>query len=142
MNLEPSPDRVAFQIARTTISLNYPGEELENLDCEVLVVSADVPPQDGKTDEQHKERKNANIERALRRQQELDAAAPAVSQQLVNGNVEQQAPAALAAPQPCQQGNEPCANRLCARDLLRDFERDGHKYTTLHKPTWEPLLLP
>jgi hypothetical protein len=49
MNWEPSLDRLAFQIARTTISPNYPGEELETLDREVLVVSADVPPQDGET---------------------------------------------------------------------------------------------
>jgi hypothetical protein len=40
MNREPSPDRLAFQIARTTISPNYPGEELETLDREVLVDSA------------------------------------------------------------------------------------------------------
>jgi hypothetical protein len=31
MNREPCPDRLAFQIARTTISPNYPGEELETL---------------------------------------------------------------------------------------------------------------
>jgi hypothetical protein len=31
MNREPSPDRLMFQIARTTISPNYPGEELETL---------------------------------------------------------------------------------------------------------------
>jgi hypothetical protein len=34
MNREPSPDRLAFQIARTTISLNYPREGLETLDRE------------------------------------------------------------------------------------------------------------
>jgi hypothetical protein len=51
MNREPSPDCLAFQIARTTISPNYLGEELETLDHETLVVSADVPPQDGETDE-------------------------------------------------------------------------------------------
>jgi hypothetical protein len=44
LNRETSPDRLAFQIARTTISPNYPGEELETLDREILVVSADVPP--------------------------------------------------------------------------------------------------
>jgi hypothetical protein len=32
-----------FHIAHTTIFPNYPGEELETLDREVLVVSADVP---------------------------------------------------------------------------------------------------
>jgi hypothetical protein len=44
LNREPSPDLLAFQIARTTISSNYPGEELKNLDDQILVVSADVPP--------------------------------------------------------------------------------------------------
>jgi hypothetical protein len=48
---ETSPDHLAFQIDRTTISSNYPGEELEILDPQILVVSADVPPQDGETDE-------------------------------------------------------------------------------------------
>jgi hypothetical protein len=51
MNREPSPNRLAFHIARTTISPNYPGEELETLDREVLVISTDVPPQDGETNE-------------------------------------------------------------------------------------------
>jgi hypothetical protein len=45
MNRELSPDHLTFQIARTTISLNYPGEEFKTLDHEVLVVSVDVPPQ-------------------------------------------------------------------------------------------------
>jgi hypothetical protein len=51
MNREPSSDRLMFQITRTTISPNYPGEEFETLDREVLVVSADIPPQDGETNE-------------------------------------------------------------------------------------------
>jgi hypothetical protein len=75
MNREPSSDRLTFQIARTTISPNYPREELETLDREVLVVSADVPPQDGEIDEQRVERENANAGRAARRQQELATAA-------------------------------------------------------------------
>jgi hypothetical protein len=83
-NREPSPDRLAFQIARTTISSNYPGEEFEAPDREVLVVSADVPPQDGETDEQRVERENANTARAVRRQQELAAAAPAAGQHAGN----------------------------------------------------------
>jgi hypothetical protein len=132
MNREPSPDRLAFQIAGTTISSNYPGEELETLDREVLVVSTDIPSQDGETNEQRQERVNANAERAIRRQQELAAVAPAVGQQPVNpwqlnDNVEQQAPVEPTTPQLCQQGNEPRANRLRARDLLRDSERDGHE---------------
>jgi hypothetical protein len=126
MNREPSPDRLTFQIARTTISPNYPGEELETLDREVLVVFADVPPQDGETDEQRVERENANAGRAARRQQELAAAAPAAGQQAGNAgqgndNIGAQAPTAPANPQQ----HEPRANRLRARDLLRDFERDG-----------------
>jgi hypothetical protein len=66
LNQETSLDRLAFQIARITISPNYPGEELETLDSEVLVVSAEVPPQDGETDEQRQERENANAARAVR----------------------------------------------------------------------------
>jgi hypothetical protein len=77
MNRESSPDRLAFQIARKTISPNYLGEEFETLDRKVLVVSADVPPQDGETDEQCVEHENANANRVARQQQELVAAAPA-----------------------------------------------------------------
>jgi hypothetical protein len=66
LNRETSPDRLAFQIAHTTISPNYPGEEFETLDRQILVVSADVPPQDGETDEQRQECENANAARAVR----------------------------------------------------------------------------
>jgi Mn-containing catalase len=119
MNRDPSLDRLAFQITRTTISPNYLGEELETLDREVLIVSADVPPQDGEIDEQHQERENANAVRAVRRQQELIAAGQQPGQQLVNtgqvnDNVGQQAPVAPAAPQQQRQDNQPRANRLCA----------------------------
>jgi hypothetical protein len=82
MNREPSPDRLAFQITRTTISLNYPGEELETLDREILVISADVPPQDRETDEQRQERENTNAARAVHLQQELAATVLAAGQQL------------------------------------------------------------
>jgi hypothetical protein len=86
------------------ISANYPREEFEALDCQIFVVSVDVPLQDGETDEQHQERENANAARVVRRQQELAAAAPGAGDQpanaeQVNANVEQQAPAAPAAPQ-------------------------------------------
>jgi hypothetical protein len=126
MNRELSPDRLAFQIARTTISPNYPGEEFETLDHEVLVVSADVPPQDGETDEQRVERENANTNRAALRQQELTTATPAAGQhvgnaQQGNDNIRMQAPAAPAN----HQQHEPCANHLRARDLPREFERGG-----------------
>jgi hypothetical protein len=46
LNQGSSPDRLAFQVAHTTISPNYPEEESETLDGQILVVSADVPPQD------------------------------------------------------------------------------------------------
>jgi hypothetical protein len=51
MNQESSPDRLVFQVAHTTISPNYPREEFETPDRQILVVSADVPPQDGEIDE-------------------------------------------------------------------------------------------
>jgi hypothetical protein len=75
LNQDSSPDHLAFQVAHTTISPNYPGEEFETLDRQILVVSADVPPQYGETDEQHQERENANTARAVRRQQEIAATA-------------------------------------------------------------------
>jgi hypothetical protein len=68
LNRETSLDRLAFQIARTTISPNYPGEDSETLDREILAVFADVPPQDGETDEQRQECENADAARAVRRQ--------------------------------------------------------------------------
>jgi hypothetical protein len=103
-NQESSPDRLAFQVARTTISPNYPGEDFETPDRQILVVSADVPPQDGETDKQRQERENANAARAVRRQQELAIAAPVAGQPpanagQVNVNIGQQAPATPAAPQ-------------------------------------------
>jgi hypothetical protein len=124
INREPSPDRLTFQIARTTISPNYPGEAFVTSDREVLVVSAVVPLQDGETDEQCVERENANTARVVRRQQELVAAASAAKQP--PGNIGMQEPAAPIAPQPHQQ-HEPRRSRLRARDLLRDFEQDGHE---------------
>jgi hypothetical protein len=111
------------------ISPNYRREEFETLDRQILVISADVPPQDGETDEQRQERENANATRAIQRQQKIAAAAPGAGQQpanveQVNANTGQQALAAPAAPQQRRQDDQPRANRLCARDLLRDFERD------------------
>jgi hypothetical protein len=130
MNLESSSDRLAFQVTHTKISPNYPGEEFETLDRQILVVSANVPPQDGETDEQRQERENANAARAVGRQQDLATAAPGAGHQpanvgQVNANVGQQAPVAPAAPQQRRHDDPPRANRLCVRDLLRDFEHDG-----------------
>jgi hypothetical protein len=102
LNQESSPDRLAFQVAHTTISPNYPGEEFETPDRQILVVFADVPPQDRETDTQRQERENTNAARAVRRQQEV--AAPAADLQLanvgrVNANPAQQALVEPAAPQ-------------------------------------------
>jgi hypothetical protein len=126
--------RLAFQIARTTISPNYSGEELEALDREILVVSTGIPPQEGETDEQCHEHENANASRVVHRQQEFAAVVQAAGQQpgqqpintrQVNDNVAQQASAAPGAPQQQHQDNQPRANRRRARVFLRDFERDG-----------------
>jgi hypothetical protein len=84
LNQESSSDRLAFQVAHTMISPNYPGEELETLDHHILVVSADVPLQDGKTDAQRQERENANAARAVRRQQEIAGATPGAGLQPAN----------------------------------------------------------
>jgi hypothetical protein len=54
LNQESAPDRLALQVNHTTISPNYPGEEFETTDRQILAISADVPPQDGETDEQRK----------------------------------------------------------------------------------------
>jgi hypothetical protein len=67
LNQETSPDRLAFQITRTTIFPNYLREELETLYHEILVVSTDVAPQDGEIDEQRQERENANAVKGVRR---------------------------------------------------------------------------
>jgi hypothetical protein len=84
LNQESSPDRLAFLVAHTTISPNYPREELETLDRQILVVSADVPQQDGETDVQRQERENANAARAVQRQQKIATAAPGVGLQPAN----------------------------------------------------------
>jgi hypothetical protein len=103
------------------------------------VVSADVPPQRRETEEQHIESENANAARATCRQQELDAATTGAGHHACNvvqgvGNQPAGivgkgvlAPAAQAAPQQQQNRNEPRQNRLRARDLLKDFEQDGHE---------------
>jgi hypothetical protein len=84
LNQESSLDRLAFQVAHTTISPNYPGEEFETLDRQILVISADVPPRDGETDEQRQERENSNAARAVRRQQDIAVAAPGAGLQPAN----------------------------------------------------------
>jgi hypothetical protein len=149
LNQKSSPDRLAFQIARTTISPNYPGEELETLDRQNLVISVDVPPQDGETDEQRQERENANAAIVVRRQQEIAAAAPGAGQQLgqqplnvkqVNANARNKhlrhhlplnSGATMTHLVPTDYMHETSSGTSSATDL---------KFTTRRKPTWEPLL--
>jgi hypothetical protein len=119
MDQESSLDRLAFQVAHTTISPNYPGKEFETLDRQILVVSADVPLEDGETNGQCQERENSNAARAVRRQQELAAATLGAGHQpanagQVNANAVQQAPAAPAAPQQRRHDDPPRANKLRA----------------------------
>jgi hypothetical protein len=110
-----------------------------------LAVSADVPPQDGETDVQLQERKNANAARAVQRQQEIVVVAPCAGLQpantgQVNANPVQQALVAQAAPQQRRHDDPPRANRLRARDLLRDFERDGHEVYNSPQTNWGAAL--
>jgi hypothetical protein len=145
MNQESSPDRLAFQVSHTTISPNYPGEEFQTLDRQILVVSVDVPLRDGETNEQRQQRENANAARAVRRQQELAIAAPGAGHQpanagQVNTNVGQQAPAAPA------HSSDTMMIYLVPTDCVRDTSSGTSsamdlKSTTRRKPTWE-LLLP
>jgi hypothetical protein len=65
LNQESSPNHLLFQVAHTTISPNYSGEELKTLDRQILVVSANVPPEDGETNEQRQESENANAAKAV-----------------------------------------------------------------------------
>jgi hypothetical protein len=104
LNQESSLDHLAFQVAHTTIFPNYPGEEFETPDRQILVVSTDVPPQDGETGVHRQERENANVARAVQQQQEIAAAAPAAglppaNAGQVNTNPEQQALVVPVAPQ-------------------------------------------
>jgi hypothetical protein len=151
MNQESSPERLAYQVAHTTISPNYPGEEFETLDRQILVVSTDVPLQNGETDKQQQEHENTNATRAVRRQQELAVAAPGAGRPLanagqVNANVGQQAPAAPADPQQRCRDDLPRANRLkvynspqtnlgaalAALNLLEDSPMVRHLQANVH----------
>jgi hypothetical protein len=111
-----------------------------------LVVSANVPPQDGEIDEQHQEHENANAARAVRRQQELVAAAQV---QATNRLMPDKSP-----PMP---GNKHLRHQLLLSsdgmmihhvptDCVRETSSGtssvmDSKSTTHHKPTWELLLL-
>jgi hypothetical protein len=138
---------------------NYPGKEFETPDRQILIVFADVPPQDGETDEQRQERENVNAARAIRRQQEVATPAPGAGLQLanagqvnanagqvnandghVNANAGQQVLVAPAAPQQRCQDDAPRANRLHREISSGTSSATDSKYTTHRKPTWGPLL--
>jgi hypothetical protein len=152
LNQESSLDRLAFQVAHTTFSPNYAGEEFETPDRQILVVSADAPPQDEETDEQRQECENSNATRAVRRQREVTAPAPGAGLQpanagQVNANVGQVNANA---------GNKHLWHQLphnsnaktthleptdCVREISSGtLNTMDSKYTTHRKPIWEPLL--
>jgi hypothetical protein len=146
LNLETSLDRLAFQITRTTILPNYPREELETVDCEILVVSADVPPQDGETDEQHQERENANAARAVRR----SLPPPQV---LANSQVKNRSTRDRSTTMPSNKhlwhqlplSSEATMTHLVPTEYTQEISlgissATASKFTTLRKPTWDPLL--
>jgi hypothetical protein len=150
LNRETSQDRLAFQIARTPISPNYLGVDFETLGHQILVVSVDVPPQDGETNEQCQASENANAARAVRRRQKIAAAAAGAGQQpgqqpldagQVNANTGQQAPAATAAPQQWRHDDPPCTHRDYVHETSSGTScAMDSKFTTHRQPTWEPLL--
>jgi hypothetical protein len=145
MNQESSPDRLAFQVAHTMISPNYPREEFETLDRQILVIYVDVPPQDGDTNEQHQERENANAARAVQRQQELATAAhvqatnritpdkstPTLGNKHLRHQLLRSSDAMMIHLVPTDYVHETSSGTLSAVDS---------KSTTRRKPTWEPLL--
>jgi hypothetical protein len=110
-----------------------------------LVVSADVPPQDGETDEQRQERENANAARSVRRQQEIAAAAQVQANNRLTPDKSTTTP-----------GNKNLRHQLLLSShammihlVPTDYEQEtssgtlnamASKSTTRRKPTWEPLM--
>jgi hypothetical protein len=146
LNQESSPDRLAFQVAHTTISPNYPGEESETQDHQILVVSADVPPQDGETDEQRQESENANAARAIQRQQELATAAPGVGHQRLTPDKSTPTPGNKHLRHQLLRSSDAMMIHLVPTDCVHETYSGtsstmDSKSTTRRKPTWV-LLLP
>jgi hypothetical protein len=148
LNRETSPDRLTFQIARTTISPNYPGEELETLDREILVVSADVPLQDLQMN-------NAKSVRMLMLPELSDDSkrSPLLPQVQVNSQVNNcsSLDRSTLTPGNKQLHQLPLSSDATMTHLVpTEYAQEtssgissvtDSKFKTLHKPTWE-LLLP
>jgi hypothetical protein len=142
LNQESSPDRLAFQVAHTTISPKYPGKEFETLDRQILVVSADVPPQDGETDAQRQERENANAARAVRRQQEIAAAALAAGLQPLTPDRSTPIPSNKHSWYQQLHSSDATTTHLEPTDYVREtssgtLSATDMKSTTNRRPTWE-----
>jgi hypothetical protein len=151
LNRETSLDRLAFQIARTTISPNYPGEELETLDGEILVVSTDVPPQ------MEKKMSNAKSVRTptLPELSDNSKRSLLLPQAQVNNQVNNRL---MPVRSTTMSGNKHLRHQLLLSSdttminltpteyvqdtSSRTLNATALKFTTLHKPTWEPLLPP
>jgi hypothetical protein len=146
MNQESSLDRLAFEVAHTTISRNYLGEEFETLDRQILVVSADVPPQDGETNEQRQERENANAARAVRRQQELLLLPQVHATNRLTPDKSTPTPGSKHLRHQLPRSSDTMMIHLMPTDCVRETSSGtlstmDSKSTTRRKPTWE-LLLP
>jgi hypothetical protein len=145
LNRETSPDHLAFQIARTTISSNYSGEELETLDREILVVSAHVPPQDGEIDEQRQE--SARMPMLLELFDDNKNLSP-LSQAQVNNQVNNRLTPVKSMTTPVNKhlrhqlplSSDATTINLALTDYVletssRTLSAMALKFTTLHKPT-------
>jgi hypothetical protein len=144
LNQESSPDHLAFQVAHTTIFLNYPREEFETLDRQILVVSTNVPPQHGETDAQRQECENANAARAVRRQQEVTAPGQTSSCLMSDRSMLMPHNKHLWHRQP--NSNDTKMIHLVPTDYVREISSGTSsvtdlKFTTHRRPIWEPLSL-
>jgi hypothetical protein len=150
LNRESSLDHLTFQIARTTISPNYPGEEFKNLDREILVVSADVPPQYGETDEQRQERENAMLLELF----DDNKRSLLLPQVQANNQANNRSMRDRSMPAPGKKhlqhqlplSSDATMTHLVPTDYVQEtfsgtLNAMASKFTTPRKPTWEPLLL-
>jgi type II secretory pathway pseudopilin PulG len=116
-----------------------------------LVVSADVPPQDGETDEQRQELENANAARAVRLQQEIAAAAQVPANNQVNNRSSPDRSTTTPGNKHMRHrlplSNDATTIHLVPTEYVQETSSGTSsamalKFTTIHNPTWEPLLPP
>jgi type II secretory pathway pseudopilin PulG len=118
-------------------------------DSQILVVSADVPPQDGETDEQRQERENTNAVRAIRRQQNIAATAQVqANNQDNNRSTRDKSTPKLGNKHLWHQlplSNGATMTHLVPIDYVRETSSKtssvtDSKFITRRKPIWESLL--